>query len=128
MELVRCAKIGDFQEVKRLLEQKVDANTPGNRGALHFAASKGGIELMQLLIEHQANIEQSDSIGWTPLHMATFSNSNAAKLLLQHGADAMHRTKGGSRFTPLHQAARNRNERPIIALIHYRADINALDV
>lgn len=59
------------------------------RAALHFAASIGtNLELIELLINKGADANAKSSGGETPLMKAiAFDNADAAKCLLEHGAD-----------------------------------------
>lgn len=74
-----------------------------NEPALHWAASKGHIPLMQhLLIRSPVDLEKPD--GSTPLQAATSSGPNtlAVEFLLQQGADVNHANCHG--LTPFHYA------------------------
>ena len=62
---------------------------------LHDAASNGHVEVMEILLEHGANINDRGEIGSkqsegvTPLHEAAMEGQvEAMTTLLQHGADA----------------------------------------
>ena len=59
------------------------------RTALHFAASIGtNLELIETLIDNGANVNAQSSGLETPLMKAiAFDNADAAKLLLEKGAD-----------------------------------------
>jgi len=59
------------------------------RTALHFAASIGtNLELIELLVNKGADANAKSSGGETPLMKAiAFDNADAAKCLLEHGAD-----------------------------------------
>lgn len=35
--------------------------------ALHLSASEGLLDMVQLLVQHSAHVDPSDSSGWTPL-------------------------------------------------------------
>lgn len=74
-----------------------------NEPALHWAAGRGHIPLMQhLLTRFPVDLEKPD--GSTPLHAATSSGRNtlAVEFLLQHGADVNHANCHG--LTPFHYA------------------------
>lgn len=47
------------------MNRSQDARTP-----LHWAASTGSIDIVRFLIDQQAEVEKSDGLGWTPLHIA----------------------------------------------------------
>ncbi len=68
---------GNFEEVKHLLEQKADPNCQDHtfNGAtpLHFAAASKCTTILQLLIDHNANIDaHNNRQKSTPLHVAAF--------------------------------------------------------
>ncbi|XP_039286985.1 protein phosphatase 1 regulatory subunit 12A isoform X3 [Nilaparvata lugens] len=53
--------------------------------ALHVAAAKGYIKVMELLLEGGADVNAQDLDGWTPLHAAAHWNQkDAAQLLTKH--------------------------------------------
>ncbi|RZF38920.1 hypothetical protein LSTR_LSTR005167 [Laodelphax striatellus] len=53
--------------------------------ALHVAAAKGYIKVMELLLEGGADVNAQDLDGWTPLHAAAhWGQKDAAELLTKH--------------------------------------------
>lgn len=106
--MLRAAKRGDMNEVRRLLAQDgslvttrdADGSTP-----LHCAAWKGHADIARLLIEAGANLNdenENDHWGTTPLHAAAHGNRRAvAQVLLDHGADLTVRNLNGR--TPLQE-------------------------
>ncbi|CAM8888293.1 hypothetical protein QQ045_025876 [Rhodiola kirilowii] len=89
------ARKGDVKEVKRLLKEGTDANVPAwgpkSQGVtpLHLAAEGGHLRIMDLLLEHGANIDArtKGSCGWTPLHIAAKERKRqAVKFLVENGA------------------------------------------
>ncbi|KAH9603529.1 hypothetical protein KSS87_019853 [Heliosperma pusillum] len=89
------ARKGDRKEVKRLLDEGMDANVaawgPKLHGVtpLHLAAEGGHIKVMDVLLEHGANIDArtKGACGWTPLHLAAKErNKKAVKYLVENGA------------------------------------------
>lgn len=58
------------------------------RSPLHYASRNNKTEMVELLINNNAVINDLDHWGYTPLNVATSNGStNAAKLLIHHGAD-----------------------------------------
>ena len=71
---------------------------------LHMAAFSEQQSVVELLLNHGANIEAKSVGGLTPLHMAAGSNRpSVVTLLLDHGAEIEANTNNG--WTPLHVAA-----------------------
>jgi len=68
----KAANLGKDDDVLNLLEEGVDPNVKGaqNRAAIHRAVSKDYHEIVQVLIEHKADVEAKDNNGYTPLHWA----------------------------------------------------------
>lgn len=89
-ELFTAARKGDVAAVRRLLDQGVDVNSKTEFGmtALAFAADAGHVEVVKLLIERQAHLDQPDSYyQFTPLIWATFHERvEVVAVLLKAGA------------------------------------------
>ncbi len=103
----KAVKAGDIEQVRALLaedptlvqQMDKDLSTP-----LHWAAWKGHAEIIELLVDHGADVHahnQNEHWGTTPLHAAAHGNQpKAVTALLKRGADvnAAKRPQGG---TPL---------------------------
>jgi quinoprotein dehydrogenase-associated probable ABC transporter substrate-binding protein len=102
-ELHNAALAADLERVKYVLGKKgVDINSRGDDGetALHLAVVNSDDEMIQLLLEHKANIDEPDVDGYTPLALAAARNkARAIKLLTGRGANLEAQIKGG--YTPL---------------------------
>ena len=73
--------------VVKLIERGADVNKPG-WAPLHYAATRGHIDVMNILLEKHAYIDAASPNGSTPLMMAALYGTPAAvKLLLEAGAD-----------------------------------------
>lgn len=84
--MIACLK-GDLDSVQRLIARGADVNKPG-WAPLHYAATNGHLEVMQLLLDHYAYIDAASPNGTTPLMMAAhYGTADAVKLLLDAGAD-----------------------------------------
>ena len=80
---------------------------------------------MELLIEHQADIEARDKDWWTPLHFAVSQNSKGmVELLLKHNVNIEARDKDNE--TPLSHAVKNEFSVEVTTqLLKYNAEIEA---
>ena len=78
----------NIEAVKKLIAADAQINQPGWT-ALHYAAVKGNLEIISLLLEHSAYIDTESPNKTTPLMIAVRSGkSEAITLLLDEGADA----------------------------------------
>lgn len=72
----------------KLIARDADINKPGWT-PLHYAATGGNVEIMQLLLDAHAYIDAASPNGSTPLMMAAmYGTPSAVKLLLEAGADS----------------------------------------
>ena len=90
-ELWNAARAGDAARVAKALDSGAELNS-GNRykaTALFFAADKGHVEVIRLLLDRGAEVNALDSFyKFRPLMMALMNNHTpAASLLLERGSD-----------------------------------------
>jgi ankyrin repeat protein len=72
---------------------------------IHEAAVAGDVELVEMLIEKGADVDDRDVHGYTPLILAIQAgNTDIAKVLINNGADvnASAASDGGEDVTPLY--------------------------
>ncbi|XP_010550914.1 PREDICTED: tankyrase [Tarenaya hassleriana] len=101
--LKKVAKqLDDGKGLTKTVESIKDAN---KRGALHFAAREGRIEVCKYLLEElKLDVDTKDEAGDTPLvHAARQGHTEMAKYLLEHGANPNIPSELGA--TALHHAA-----------------------
>jgi ankyrin repeat protein len=92
--------------------------------ALHWAAVRGNVPLMELAISCGARIDARDRGGCTPLHLAARNDRvHAASLLVGCRADVDAR--GDGFCTPLHMAAYRGHASVMHVLISLSADLSA---
>ena len=86
--LMLAALRGDMPLARALIARDADVNKTG-WAPLHYAASRGQIAMIDLLLEHNAYIDAESPNGTTPLMMAAgYGSAQATRALLQAGADA----------------------------------------
>lgn len=87
--LCRADKGEQPDKIKLLLEYQAPVNAPGPKGrtALHYAAAAGFLEVMTILLDHDANYWIRDHQGETPLALARrYDRIAAGNLLEERGA------------------------------------------
>lgn len=118
-KLMRAAEKDDLEGFRRLLaKRKAKINAHGALGnrPLHVAAGKwGGEGLVEEIIARGALVDIRNIDGQTPLHLAVeLGNLEAARLLLEHGADLNAPDRQG--VTPLRLAVKSRRRRAVALL------------
>ena len=99
---------GHLELAKLLITRGADVNKPG-WAPLHYAATRGHLAVMNLLLENHAYIDASSPNGTTPLMMAAFYGTpSAVKLLLEAGADPLIKNEQG--LTAIDFAHRNQRQ------------------
>jgi ankyrin repeat protein len=74
---------------RQLIVADADVNKPGWT-PLHYASTKGHLDIINLLLENNAYIDAESPNGTTPLMMAAqYGTPEAVKLLLNAGADPL---------------------------------------
>ncbi len=91
-----------------------------------MAAERGKREIVRLLLEARAKVDQADNDGRTPLLLAALNDhAQVVRLLLDRGADANKADNDGE--TPLHWAAGNGHTETVKALLEAGADAKRKD-
>ena len=115
----------------------VDIPGDAERIPLHSAAHYGQVDVVRLLLKHNADAKSQDDLGWTALHYpgaiwdyrkgpnVPQKLENVARLLLKHGADVNARNHTGD--TPLHVAARCGNVTIARVLLEHGANVDEKD-
>jgi hypothetical protein len=130
-DLFDAAQRGNGEKVKLLLTKGADINYKDKIVLGHtpmtIAAAFGHTEIVKLLLDHGAPVDQQNEDGVTTLQCAaSTAKSEMVKLLLDRGADVNHRDKSGR--TPLFDAAcRDCPPENARLLLAKGADVNAKD-
>jgi uncharacterized protein len=94
-DLIRAIVKGDTAAVESLLAQGADANTTGgvttlgaSNTALMWAATEGYLDIVELLLAHNADVNAKNLANYTALMFAAESDRrNIVSILLDRGAD-----------------------------------------
>ena len=103
---------------------KVPPSYRNGGSLLHYAASRGYVDVANALIDKGANVNAKDGDDLTPLHSAVVSDQvEVAELLIAQGAKVDAKSKHGK--TPLYWAVYRRNLGTVQCLLDGGADVNA---
>jgi ankyrin repeat protein len=135
-ELLQAVREGDLCTVQKLLTKhrasktkligsskrlNVNQQTEDGMSPLHQAALTGNIELLTLLLEHEALVDIKDIKGMRPLHYAAWQGKeDHAALLLRQGAAVNEQALDGN--TPLHLACEHGHLAVVDQLLKEGAD------
>ncbi|WP_265022323.1 ankyrin repeat domain-containing protein [Wolbachia endosymbiont (group B) of Ischnura elegans] len=112
-ELLISTEKGDLEKVRDGIRQGVNVNVQGRQGwtPVFWAIQKNNFNIVELLLDNNADIKVKDDEGWTPIHWAVQLGSlDVVKRLVERGADVNALTADGR--TP-YDLAINQNYREI---------------
>ncbi|KAK2573093.1 Poly [ADP-ribose] polymerase tankyrase-1 [Acropora cervicornis] len=113
---------GEFKK-----EELLEAASDGRKSTpLHLAAGYNRVRVVQLLLQHGADVHAKDKGGLVPLHNAcSYGHYDVTELLIKHGAsvNAMDLWQ----FTPLHEAASKARVEVCSLLLAHGADPTLLN-
>ena len=112
---------------KSALPKFLNEKTNEGLTALHYAAYKGNIPMLQYLIKFGANIMETTNFGKNVLHMAAEGNQPSMIIYLISKENQSHDCVDENGSTPLHRACYCGGEEAVNFLINLGADINAQD-
>lgn len=105
----------------------INAQDRSKKTALHIAAAKSSVHIVELLLQYGADLMATTQAAWTPLHNAAKEGkTEILQMLLDYNADAEAVTDNGR--TALHWAAENGHTDCVQCLIpHTRSRRHAKD-
>ena len=118
-------EIGDTGAAQRWLDEGLDPDFLADRvgTGMMLGAWEGNIALMELFLQHGANINALNRQGEQALQLAAWKgNIEAVKWLLDHGASI---NRNGAAWSALHYAAFAGQEKIVRLLIDRGGDVNA---
>lgn len=105
-----------------------DVNARGGyfMSPLRAALARGYMKVAAVLLQHGAEVDVQDNLGWTPLHWASQAGRrDIVKFLLEHNADVNAQTGPGN--TPLHLASGEGEPGIARLLLQHRAIVHYRD-
>jgi ankyrin repeat protein len=127
--IVRAAQAGSVVEVETLLDQRADINARhvrSGRTALAVASHCGNDEVVRLLLQYGARVNDRDATMMTPMHLAALrGHCGVVEILLQEHADID--AQGPNEETPLRIAVEKGQVELADLLLCKRAKVNARD-
>lgn len=131
MDIFKAAEAGDICRVQDLIAQGADVNKLRDsccwsQTPLYYAAEKGHRDIVQLLLDHGADVNLKNEIGHTALYEAAETGrTEAVQILLEMGARVDLQSRDG--LTPLHVAAQAGNTAMVQILLNKGSFINQPD-
>ena len=123
------AYAGRHVDVMRLLlehgaDPDVDVSTINGRPILGDVSSHGLVEVVHLLLQHNADLNGTrDDLNWTALHFASsFGYPKVVKVLLEHGAEINALSQAHN--TPLRLASGGGHLEVVQILLEHGADVH----
>lgn len=130
-KLIQAVVDNNLEEVQKLIDHAKKSNVEDEiinirdnegRTPLYVACMEGYSNIVSLLINSKANINQAKKGGATPLFIASQNNKkDIVRLLLQHGADVNKAKSDGA--TPLYVASLKDNKDVVQILLQHDADM-----
>jgi ankyrin repeat protein len=109
---------------KEKLKDRLNSGNIKGQTPLYAAAEKGALEMIQILREAQADINQTDHSKDSPLHVAIRNNHNTVvEALIRWGANLEVVNSDSSGFTPLLLAIQMPNRGAAFLLIENNAKV-----
>lgn len=98
------ALTGNVGALAQLVSQGANPRIATSHGetALHAAAARGHLQVVNFLLRNGVSVHSRTSNGWTPLHHAArFGHATIANVLVRSGANPRLTTRDAGRKTPI---------------------------
>ncbi|XP_031565501.1 uncharacterized protein LOC116300724 [Actinia tenebrosa] len=134
LALVQAAANGHVSRVTQALDERPELlnykSSLLEKTCLHMACHSGYCDIIQLLLEKNADISIKDGQGYTAIHHAAYGDKTgeAMKLMIAHGVDP-NIADNDTKCTPLHLAVKESNDNAVRILVQTATcDVNLQDV
>ena len=104
------AHVGSTPSIIHMVNLGANVNYANENGetAMHVAASRGYLDIVQYLQHQRASLNPRTTGNWIPLHHAVrFGHTNVASYLIAKGAPVDMKTKTGQSIFDMAKATRN---------------------
>ncbi len=125
---------GESTVVEHLLQARVEPEAvPSKDGALKAtpllcAAMVGNAEIVRLPVKHKANVQDTDTLKRTPLHLGElWGHAQVVQVLVQVKSDVNAQDGVDYTRTPLHLTTLWDHTQVVEALVQGKADVDAQD-
>lgn len=126
-KIASAIESGKMEKLRRLLSETTcatDALIDGRQPALHLAIQEEQSDMVNVLLNHGADINSTGYHNWTPLHIAaSIGHLTLTQLCLARGANVAALTDTAQ--TPLHKACSSKSLLVVEALLEAGADREA---
>lgn len=87
-EIIRKVYLGNYEEIKGLIEEVASLKDSDGRNILFHAILSNNLEFVSAFVDKGVDINCHDKLGWTPLHYAVQIYSlEISKFLIEKGAN-----------------------------------------
>lgn len=99
-DFIWSVKNGQADDVKRFIKEGINVNeSVSGRPPMHHAADGGHVDILELLVESGANVDEKDKHGMTPLLSAIFEgHKDCVEYLLSKGASKTGTAPSGQSY------------------------------
>eukprot|EP01080_Neovahlkampfia_damariscottae_P005778 gene5778-9599_t len=127
MEIFEAIDRNDLNEVTQILKNNENVHQCNSKGIapIHYASATNNLQLIQLLIDHNANVKMTmkNEGQNTPLHIAALSSTpEVIELLIKNGADV--NAVDTWNWTPLMLAISSEKIENVKTLLKYNSSCN----